>query len=361
MSHKEVLLNVYKDSASIEDVRFPKDISLYLDLITSRIERNKWLYTVLITLFIHKSIFPEQDIRLFQSKFNWGFSARTIDTKSITPTLRNLWLPSMSESWWLTRSLEQPYPYDLKYKWEISGKWIKKAFLMIIDYVQNNPSESIPISRAILNKAIDVRERNKVEIKKIDTDDTILISNIIGILIKHFTFKYGISGWSKLPVIAFYAIYELLIPELKRYQNSELLPLWNHTTSDETSKSAWDIEISKNHKIIEAIEVKFDKEIDINVLKIAYQKIAKFGVKRYYILSYIWTKEEDKIEIEKLIADIKYEHWCQVIVNWVIDTLKYYLRLIETPQSFLNNYIALVEKDTELKIIHKTKLKELLS
>ena len=49
-----------------------------------------------------------------------GFSGRSIDTKYITPTLKELGLTSMSESGWLTRSLEQPYPYDFKYQGKIS-------------------------------------------------------------------------------------------------------------------------------------------------------------------------------------------------------------------------------------------------
>jgi len=50
----------------------------------------------------------------------------------ITPTLKELGLPSMAESGWLTRSLEQPYPYTLGYKGKISGKGIKEAFLNLL-------------------------------------------------------------------------------------------------------------------------------------------------------------------------------------------------------------------------------------
>ncbi len=34
----------------------------------------------------------------------------------------------MAESGWLTRSLEQPYPYTMKYEGEISGKYEKVLF-----------------------------------------------------------------------------------------------------------------------------------------------------------------------------------------------------------------------------------------
>jgi DNA (cytosine-5)-methyltransferase 1 len=60
-------------------------------------------------------------------------------TLYITPTLKELGLPSMAESGWLTRSLEQPYPYNLDYQGKISNKAVKKAFLNIIDYVESRP------------------------------------------------------------------------------------------------------------------------------------------------------------------------------------------------------------------------------
>ncbi len=49
-----------------------------------------------------------------------GFSGRTVDTQFITPVLKKIDLPSMAESGWLTRSLEQPYPYTLDYKGKIN-------------------------------------------------------------------------------------------------------------------------------------------------------------------------------------------------------------------------------------------------
>ena len=61
-----------------------------------------------------------------------------------------------------------------------------------------------------------------------------------------------------------------------------------------------------------------------------------------------------------MIIEIKEKHGCQLIVNGVLLTLKYYLRLISSPKNFFNEYIELIEADTELKIIHKTKLNLLL-
>ena len=361
MNHKEKLLEVYKKSFDVSEIDNISDKTMvFLKNITDNIDRSKGVYTVLVTLMVHKLIEPKQDIRYFQDKMKNGFSARTIDTKFITPTLKELGLLSMAESGWLTRSLEQPYPYTKDYKGEISGKGMKEAFLMIVDAFQKDPTITENLLRFILNSAILFKQSNHIEIKKIDSTDELMISTIISVLEKHFTEKYGTHGGSKLPVIAFYAIYKSLISEIGRYKDCELAPLGSHTASDRTSKSAGDIQVMRKGEVFEAVEVKLDKLIDINIARIAYEKIARFNPERYYILSYIGTLETDRQAIDELIFEIKEKHGCQLIVNGLLHTLKYYLRLISNPKAFFNEYIELIETDTELKTIHKTKLKSLI-
>lgn len=289
-----------------------------------------------------------------------GFSARTIDTKFITPTLKELGLASMAESGWLTRSLEQPYPYTMDYKGEISGTDMKEAFLKVVDAFQKDKRITENLLRYILNSSILLKEKNHVKIKKISKSDDVFISTIVSILEKHFTEKYETRGGSKLPVLAFYAIYKFLIPEIGRYKKCTLAPLGSHTASDRTSKSAGDIQVMKGKEVFEVVEVKLDKMVDVTIARIAYEKIARFNPERYYILSYIGIRDEDRKAIDDLIFEIKDTHGCQLIVNGLLHTLKYYLRLVSDTKGFLNEYIKLVENDTEIKVIHKTKLKELM-
>jgi DNA (cytosine-5)-methyltransferase 1 len=152
----------------------------------------------------------------------------------------------------------------------------------------------------------------------------------------------------------------LLILEVDRYRDCELIPLGSHTASDRTSKSAGDIQIRKNGRIFEVVEVKLDRPIDINVVRVAYEKIVRFNSERYYLLSDAGILEKNQLEIKELISEIKDKHGCQLIINGILPTLKYYLRLISSPKKFFNEYIELVEDDTELKTIHKTKLKSLV-
>ncbi len=144
--------------------------------------------------------------------------------------------------------------------------------------------------------------------------------------------------------------------DIKRYENCHLKKLGYHTTCDTTSKSAGDIEIFDNkHLLKEALEIKFEKEIDSNMVRIAREKIIKYNPIRYYILSTEKIKDEDQEEIEKIINDVKVNHGCQIILNGVIPSLKYYLRLISSLGIFIKNYSHLIEIDKELKPIHKEK------
>ena len=361
MNHQEKLRNLYNLSSSIKDVR---DISQehqdYITTIAENVYNQKAVYTVLVTLLVHKTLFPEQDIRFHQENLQGGFSARTIDTKFITPTLKELGLPSMTESGWLTRSLEQPYPYALDYQGKISNKKVKSAFLEIIDHVEKEPESVENILRILLNKIINVQKRNIIQINRISDPDSLSISNILSVLEEHFSTKYGLRGGSKLPVLAIYAVYQSLITEIKRYENKVLQVLGSHTASDLTSQSSGDIQIfDANNQLFESVEIKHDKLIDITMVRIAYEKIIKFNPKRYYILSLKDLKDSDLQEMKELIKKIREEHGCQVILNGVIPTLKYYLRLIPL-ENFITNYSDLVINDIELKIEHKQKWKELI-
>ncbi|MGL5061650.1 MAG: hypothetical protein ACRC62_16900 [Microcoleus sp.] len=361
MNHKEKLKNIYSLSFSISDIKqIPQQYLEYILLIGDQAYKQKGVYTVLVTLLTHKSLFPEQDIRRHQSSMPGGFSGRTIDTVYITPTLKELGLPSMAESGWLTRSLEQPYPYNLDYQGKISNKAVKKAFLSIIDYVQSNPDQADNVLRLILNKVIDVQAQSIVNVAKLVNPDTLNILSIISCLEEHFSTKYQVRGGSKLPVLAIYAAYKSLLDEVKRYENCILAPLGSHTASDLTSRSSGDIEVfDEQGQICEAIEVKHEREIDLRVVRVAYEKIIRFNPKRYYILSCKNIKASEIQEINNIISQVREEHGCQIIINGVIPSIKYYLRLIAL-ENFVSNYSNLVSIDTELQAVHKIKWNELI-
>jgi len=277
----------------------------------------------------------------------------------VTPTLKELQLPAMAESGWLTRSLEQAYPYNMDFNGKITPVQLKWAFLRTVEKIQKSKEDAEIVIRVLLNGGIEYRENNKVEIHRIASNDA-QISKIIQLLEECFTTNFNIRGGSKLPVLAFYAIYSILVPEMGRYAGATLLPLGSHTASDKTSKSAGDIEVAKDGRIAEAIEIKLDKPATAHMVRIAYEKINKFGVSRYYILSGVEPKPSEVDEIKQLIFEIEQEHGCQVIVNGLYESLKYYLRLVSSPKNFINKFVELVEIDAELTLVHKNSLNMLL-
>ena len=359
MNHQEKLLEIYENSFKIDDVELPETLMSPLNVVLDKIESQKGVYTVLITLGIHKLLYPSQDIRFHQDNMDGGFSGRSIDTKYITPTLKQLGLTSMSESGWLTRSLEQPYPYDEKYLGKISK--VKNEFLTIVDFIENQPEYTTSIIRKILNESINLRKRNQVDVKPISNPDSITIEKIILSLEEFFGKNYHISGGSKLPVLSFYSIYEILIDELKRYENCQLGVLGSHTSSDRTSKSSGDIEIFNDGELVESLEIKFDIEIDNHIVNRVIPKIHIHNPKRYYILSTSGIKEDEYSEVISKVYKLKEEHGCQLIINGLIPTLKYYLRLINNLEDFVEKFTHNVLTDKELKLTHKEKWEEIYS
>ncbi len=364
MNHKDELIELYHQSDNIDDlvrIVINKDRENSL-IIADNCMQQKAVYTVVISLLVHKIIDPNQDIRLHQSNMVSGFSGRRIDTEYITPTLRQLNLPAMAESGWLTRSLEQPYPYDLNYQGKISNKAVKNAFLNIIDRVQQNPSLAEPILRVILHRVKQIVNLSKIAIVRIADQENISIDLLADILDRHFSFSYKVKGTAKLPVIAFYAIFSCLLEEIKRYESCKLKTLGSHTASDLKSKTAGDIEIiDRDGKLVEAIEIKHGREIDLSIVQIAKEKIFALNPNRYCIFSTLNINKEEKDAINAEVEEIAKIHGCQVIINGVIPTLKYYLRLISSPQAFLEDYAKLLESDREIQAIHKNKWNELIN
>jgi len=360
-NHKQKLQEIYKLSSTIKGIKgINAEVINYVEIIGEKLSTQKGVFTVLVTLITHKILDPKQDIRYHQSSMENGFSGRTIDTKYITPTLKELGLPSMAESGWLTRSLEQPYPYTLGYNGKISNKKVKEAFLNILDFVEKKPKKSKDVLRLLLYQAIQAKKRLAVPITPLKNPEKITIQQTINALNLHFNKRYKTHGGSKLPVLAFYAIYQFLIDEIKRYENCTLEDLGSHTASDRTSKSSGDIEILKSKKHYESIEIKLDKVIDSNMVRVAIEKIHRFNLERYYILSHFGIKKEDEAEIKKLINETKEGHGCQIILNGILPTIKYYLRLVNNTEKFLTKYSKLIEDDKELKRVHKTEWNQII-
>ena len=147
---------------------------------------------------------------------------------------------------------------------------------------------------------------------------------------------------------------------MRRYKGCNLADLSSITACDRTNKASGDIEIFKDDSLYETIEIKLDKKIDAQIVRVVQEKVYKWNPQRYYILSVYGVEEGDQEEISGIVLDVATEHGCQIIINGLLPTIRYYLRLIENPGEFLKLYSKLVEQDTELQVTHKNKWNELI-
>ncbi len=309
------------------------------------------MLTVFITCIVYKIFHPYQDIRKHQDGIDGGYSGRTFDTKNITPFLKQHKFPAMAESGWLTRSLEQKVPYDKNYTGAIKPDSLKAAFLTLLDNIQNEADPQKYLSY-LFQGLIIKRNQHKIDLTK---PSSLSINTILSVLDQHFNSSYKAEGASRLPVLALYAIYECLINETKRFENKELLPMESHTSSDRRSGRIGDIEIlGENKRPFEAVEVKHGISLSLQLVLDAYSKFQTTPVNRYYILS--TAPPPDSEEMDKILEEIqriKNVHGCQLIVNGIMPSIKYYLRLLENTSEFILYYVDLLEKDAALKFEHK--------
>jgi len=327
-----------------------------LDVIAQKEETFKGVFTVPFTSLTYKALHPNQDVRRHQANMYGGYSGRSFDTKYITPFLKQKrFLGAMKESGWLTRSLEQNIPYGLDFPGKIQSKQVKDAFLKTLHDVEENGVDATSLLKGLIYYSNKYKgDKNVILINPIEKETKITIEEIISALKQHFYFKYKSRGASILPVIALYSIYECITDELRRFDGMTLDEKESHNSSDRSSGETGDIVVrDANGEIYEVVEVKFEIAVDSIMIEDAYKKIANKPVQRYYILSTKTPCEDELVKMNEIISRIREEHGCQVIVNGLIPTMKYYLRLLDDTDKFVSNYIKNLSNDTEINYEHK--------
>jgi DNA (cytosine-5)-methyltransferase 1 len=324
-------------SESIEDLR----------TVVQNAETQKAVLGVTLTSLVYKVYDPKQDIRKHQEGMKGGYSGRTFDTKYVTPFLKKKFPHfAMAESAWLTRSLEQPRPFNLNYAGKIRNTVLKTAFLKILDRVQTDSTLASKFLVALMGLMLEATAKDDALFSKIQITNKVTISKIIDALNLHIRHDYGkgVVGTARLPVLAIYSVYNLLMPDVKRYAGKILMPLESHTSPDSRSKSLGDIDVNNpDNTCFESVEIKHDKPITADMVGVAYRKIRSANIDRYYILT---TSDPNFSNYETVMQEIeKYKkaHPCQIIVNGVIPSLKYYMRLISNPQDVIDEYTKWLE------------------
>lgn len=318
-----------------------------LKIIVEQAETQKAVLGVTITSLVYKVFEPSQDIRKHQESMNGGYSGRSFDNKYVTPFMKQKFPHlAMAESAWLTRSLEQPHPYDFSYPGKIRNKNLKSAFLYTLDYVEKNGKLAYDILVALIGLLIESSANDSILFDTIEIPSGLTIAKIIEAVNQHICYHYGLGvvGTARIPVLAIYSVYKLLMSDVKRYSDKTLAPLGFHTSSDFRSKSLGDIDVNNaDGTCFESIEIKHNKPISVDMIGVAYRKINNTNADRYYILTTSDPNFNNQDNVMKEIEKYKKLHSCQIIVNGVIPSLKYYMRLISNPQAFIDEYTRCLE------------------
>ena len=348
----------------------------WIETIVEKAESQKAVLAVTVTSLVKKIEDPTQDVRYHKTELPNGYSGRSFDTSYVTPFIAEKFqrFAMKSGSGWLTRSLEQAHPYTLTYPGRILDKAVREAFLQILNDIEENLVNPQKYLHAIFTSLINLMERSAVNLDLLEMadegsarapqSDTVTIGTIVNLLKYHFSFNYRVAGASRLPVLAVYSAYEMLM-SIERYEGKTLPPLKSHTTSDTKSGGIGDVEVlDENGDFFEAVEIKHNISISPKLVRDAYDKFAETSICRYYLLTTAEPNVDDPEMVDPLIHQIHRNHGCEVIVNGILPSLKYYLRLLSNPKLFLDYYSKNIQLDfkqnTDIKEIHLRYWKELL-
>jgi len=371
-SYKVAINEVKRDGGEIVLKKLKDNQRDWLFKIVSNAESFRAILTVLTTSLVKKIETPKQDIRYHKNELRGGYSGRSFDTKFITPFFKK-YFPryAMKESGWLTRSIEQPHPFTLKFPGKIRNKDVKNAFLQILHDVEENKTN--PQNYLVALFILLIRElkhsrsllaEDKIRIQK----KTLTINLVVECLKTHFFAKYKNAGASRLPVIAIYSVYEILLRDIARYKGKKLLPLKSHVASDIKAKEIGDIEIidSKTKSIFEGVEIKHGIPIDFLIVRDVYEKIKDIPIERYYILTTAEPniRKDEEQKVLQFVNEVRKKHGCEIVVNGLIPSLKYYLRLIQNLDEFIVYYSKNIKLEasisTVIKIEHLKKWDEIM-
>ena len=125
--------------------------------------------------------------------------------------------------------------------------------------------------------------------------------------------------------------------------------------------------LTAENELFEGVGIKHNIRITPTLAADAYEKFAPTPANRYYLLTTAEPNIEPgrESEMATLLDRIRREHGCEVIVNGLLPSLKYYLRLLPDPPAFIETYTRVLQADYEqsavIKTVHLEKWRELLA
>lgn len=346
---QEALEAIEKEFASGSDPswKLSQRILDALEALSGASSQASSAFTNIVTCLAIKAVYPELDVRYHQVQIGAPFSFRNISEKVVYPWLRANEFEG-AKSGWQTRTFERPRPYTLDFPENIGS--IKQPFLFCLDEIQEKGESASLALQYLILRQLQLREKKKIGLAIPRIDE---ISVIVELLRAHFFFKYKGKGASRLPVLAVYSIYREILSQVKRYEEKSLRPLQSHAAADSQTGAIGDIEVEDSKKkLFEGVEIKHNLRITSDSIEDVSRKIAPHGPERYYILT---THEEclPSQDLASLLQQKKQKTGVQIIVNGVIPTIRYYLRLLDKPGAIFPHYLDLLSQDAAISHEHR--------
>lgn len=315
----------------------------------------------LLTLSLYKCWNPDQDIRFNKAEHEGGFSARVVDSAVTVPMLRRESLPRSVESHWLTQTFSFADPWTRAVTLKTTPK---ECGPLLIDSV--NLLEELPrseqrraaeiVARIILARLIQSRNNSRVTLTR---PKGLTVGEVKSLLSGLVQSKFK-TGAPRIPQLIIYAMYESIFHEgFKRYRDCELEPLGRMKAADRKAGTVGDIVVSRDSRPMEAVETKFDVPITASIVAEAMEKVKSLSVERYLILSTSGVDPLERKGIDERVSAFKSSNGCEVIVNGVLETVSYYLRLLPNTNVYVEAFADLLETDPELDYEHRVAWNEL--
>ncbi|RWR04520.1 hypothetical protein [Paenirhodobacter populi] len=353
----ELLTEIYIEAEALQDV----DIDAHIDELgipkdiaqkTLELARIKHAFRgAALTLLIIKSVHPGQDIRAHKAEYDGGISARSYDSRTTIPFLIDKSLPRSVESHWLTQTLSFAGPLIEGTVLKTQPRKIGPQFIEVINAANADKTGLLArrMAALIMFAFIEIRNKEQVVLTK---PKSLPIVTVETLLRKHMAQTYK-TGAPRLPQIAIYAIYRCLMGKIDRFKGQELEVLARMKSADRKAGTVGDIVVTSGKKPVEAVEIKFNQAISmIHVLE-AIDKVRAESVSRYYLLSTIGVEQGDRDTILAKAQEFEKQNGCEIIVNGVFETVRYYLRLLPDTTEFLSFYADILGADEDVGYEHR--------
>jgi DNA (cytosine-5)-methyltransferase 1 len=305
---------------------------------------------VILTLATYKICHPGQDITAHKDEHLEGFSARRYDTSVTVPFLIDKQLPRNVETHWLTQSFSFAQEFRRGLVIKTQPKIAGPLVVEIASALQENSfGFAHAVVTMILAEKIRIRNQGRVTLTR---PKNLSIESTVNIVAAHLAVKYR-SNAPRLPQLVIHAVYQCLVPRVSRYQGATLDPLARMKSADRKANTVGDIVVTRDATPFEAVETKYGQPIRLVHVLEAIDKVRALSVRRYYMLSTEDIDEDEYSMIQTKKEEFLKQNGCEIIVNGVVDSLSYYLRLLPDTTEFIFNYATHIETDSDTTYEHR--------